>query len=186
MRSRSDLISSHRFRVHARSSARRSSQRSRAAYASCGPRVGEHGGDRQIAICASRLGILIVARNRAIAHQHAPTDLNLFARFERQRRLGECDLPALLGGDEFVVLAEGRTAEEATEFGQRLVDAIDAPYDLGPGTSARIGVSVGIAIAPQHRSKAADLLRAADAALYQAKFDGGSRSRPCTETTWQG
>jgi len=32
-------------------------------------------------------------------------------------------------------------------------------------------------MAPEHGSRAADLLRAADAALYQAKFDGGSRCR---------
>ncbi|KQT13741.1 MAG: diguanylate cyclase [Bradyrhizobium sp.] len=89
--------------------------------------------------------------------------------------LREGDLPARLGGDEFVVLAVGCTAEEATAFGHRLIETIGAPYDLGSGTLARVGVSVGIAMAPEHGSEAADLLRAADAALYQAKFDGGSR-----------
>ncbi|WP_346731103.1 diguanylate cyclase [Bradyrhizobium sp. 23] len=91
------------------------------------------------------------------------------------------DLPARLGGDEFVVLADGCTAEEATAFGSRLVEAIGAPYDLGCGVWARIGVSVGIAMAPEHGSQTADLLRAADAALYQAKFAGGARCQIASE-----
>ena len=111
-------------------------------------------------------------------HGHAAGDRLLESVAERMRGLlREGDLPARLGGDEFVVLAAGCTADRATEFGQRLIDAIGAPYDLGSGTSARVGVSVGIAMAPEHGSRAADLLRAADAALYQAKFDGGSRCR---------
>lgn len=111
-------------------------------------------------------------------HGHAAGDRLLESVAERMRGLlREGDLPARLGGDEFVVLAAGCTADRATEFGQRLIDAIGAPYDVGSGTSARVGVSVGIAMAPEHGSRAADLLRAADAALYQAKFDGGSRCR---------
>ena len=91
--------------------------------------------------------------------------------------LREGDVPARLGGDEFVVIAAGCMAEEAPGFGRRLIETIGAPYDLGSGTSARIGVSIGIAMAREHGREAADLLRAADAALYQAKFDGGSRCR---------
>lgn len=109
-------------------------------------------------------------------HGHAAGDRLLESVAERMRGLlRDGDLPARLGGDEFVVLAADRTAEEANEFGRRLIEAIAAPYDLGSGASARIGASVGIAMAPEHGRRAADLLRAADAALYQAKFDGGSR-----------
>ncbi|UQR62309.1 GGDEF domain-containing protein [Bradyrhizobium sp. C-145] len=109
-------------------------------------------------------------------HGHAAGDRLLESVAERMRGLlREGDLPARLGGDEFVVLAADRTAEEAMTFGWRLVETIGAPYDLGSGTSARIGVSVGIAMSPEHGSRSADLLRVADAALYQAKFDGGSR-----------
>ncbi|TYL96683.1 GGDEF domain-containing protein [Bradyrhizobium rifense] len=111
-------------------------------------------------------------------HGHAAGDRLLESVAERMRGLlREGDLPARLGGDEFVVLAAGCTSEEAAEFGWRLIEAIGAPYDLGSGTSARIGLSVGIAMAPEHGREAAELLRAADAALYQAKFDGGSRCR---------
>lgn len=109
-------------------------------------------------------------------HGHAAGDRLLESVAERMRGLlREGDLPARLGGDEFVVLTEDCTADEATEFAQRLIETIGAAYDLGSGTSACVGVSVGIAMAPEHGSAAADLLRAADAALYQAKFEGGSR-----------
>ncbi|MBR0854769.1 GGDEF domain-containing protein [Bradyrhizobium liaoningense] len=109
-------------------------------------------------------------------HGHAAGDRLLESVAERMRGLlRDGDLPARLGGDEFVVLAADRTAEEAAEFGRRLIEAIGAPHDLGWGTSARIGVSIGIAMAPEHGRRSGDLLRAADAAVYQAKFDGGSR-----------
>ncbi len=115
-------------------------------------------------------------------HGHAAGDRLLENVAERMRGLlRDGDLPARLGGDEFVVLAAGCTADEAREFGRRLIQAIGAPYDLGSRTSAHIGVSVGIAMAPQHGSKAAELLHAADAALYQAKFAGGSRCQAASE-----
>lgn len=115
-------------------------------------------------------------------HGHAAGDLLLESVAERLRGvLSDGDLPARLGGDEFVVLAASCTAEEATVFGWRLIEVIGAPYDLGSGASARIGVSVGIAMAPEHGRTAADLLRAADAALYQAKFAGGGRCQATAE-----
>jgi predicted signal transduction protein with EAL and GGDEF domain len=52
----------------------------------------------------------------------------------------------------------------------RICSAIVAPYDLG--VPAVIGVSIGIALAPQDATSATELLRRADVALYQAK-DGG-------------
>lgn len=111
-------------------------------------------------------------------HGHAAGDRLLENVAERLRSmLREADLPARLGGDEFVVLTADCTAEEADCFGRRLIDAIGTPYDIGLGLPARIGVSIGIAIAPEHGREASSLLRAADAALYEAKSTGGSRCR---------
>jgi diguanylate cyclase (GGDEF)-like protein len=78
-------------------------------------------------------------------------------------------------GDEFVVLTAGCTAHEAESLGRRLIEVVGTPYDLGLGAPACIGVSVGIAMVPEHGREASDLLRAADAALYEAKSVGGSR-----------
>lgn len=115
-------------------------------------------------------------------HGHAAGDRLLQSVAERLRGLvPEGDLPARLGGDEFVVLAASCTEEQATAFGRYLVEAIGVPYDLDCGARARLGVSVGIAMAPEHGTGAADLLQAADAALYQAKFAGGSRCEVASE-----
>ena len=46
-----------------------------------------------------------------------------------------------------------------------------------PGAPARIGVSIGIATAPQDACGAKGLLHAADQAMYAAKFSGGHRTR---------
>lgn len=111
-------------------------------------------------------------------HGHAAGDRLLENVAERMRSmLRDGDLPARLGGDEFVVLTADCTAEEAACFGHRLIDAIGTPYDIGLGLPARIGVSIGIAMAPEHGREASSLLRAADAALYEAKSTGGSRCR---------
>lgn len=107
---------------------------------------------------------------------HEAGDRLLEAVAERMRSvLREGDLPARLGGDEFVVLVANYTADEAVSFGHRLIDIIGTPYDIGLGAPARIGASIGIAMAPQHGRGASDLLRAADVALYEAKSAGGSR-----------
>ena len=137
------------------------------------------GGDETLALLYLDLDDFKVVND---THGHAGGDRLLQCVAERMRGvLREGDLPARLGGDEFVVLAVGRTAEQATTFGRHLVEAIGVPYDLGCGAQARVGVSVGIAMAPGHGNRAADLLRAADAALYQAKFAGGARCEVASE-----
>jgi diguanylate cyclase len=73
------------------------------------------------------------------------------------------------------VLTGGRTHERAIRLGQQLIATIEAPYDLGDGLAVRVGVSVGISMAPEHGSDFVDLLAVADAALYQAKSSGKSR-----------
>jgi len=84
----------------------------------------------------------------------------------------ESDLVARLGGDEFaIVQIGGSQPTEATALSTRLIDAISAPYELD-GHQAIVGMSVGIAIAPNDGSDAAQLLKNADMALYRAKADG--------------
>ena len=87
------------------------------------------------------------------------------------------DVAARIGGDEFVVLAADLSHEQAMDLGQQLITTVATSYDLGGGMSAAIGVSVGIAMAPEHGGNLADLLAVADAALYQAKSSGKLRCR---------
>jgi diguanylate cyclase (GGDEF)-like protein len=92
-----------------------------------------------------------------------------------QRALPAGDLAARIGGDEFVVLAAGLTHEQACALGQRLIHDLVPAYKLGDGMTATIGVSVGIAMAPEHGRDPELLLAVADAALYEAKSNGKSR-----------
>jgi diguanylate cyclase (GGDEF)-like protein len=87
------------------------------------------------------------------------------------------DLAARIGGDEFVVLADDVDPTKALRLGERLIEDVSAPYDLGDGISARIGISIGIALSPDHGEDFTSLLTAADRALYQAKLQGKGRCR---------
>lgn len=103
-------------------------------------------------------------------HGHAAGDRLLKLVADRLRQsLRVTDVAARIGGDEFVVLARGLTSELATELSQRLTNAISAPYDLGGGLRATIGVSVGVALVPEHGADAEALLAVADEALYEVK-----------------
>jgi diguanylate cyclase (GGDEF)-like protein len=82
------------------------------------------------------------------------------------------DVAARIGGDEFVVLAEALNDEQAIDLGQRLINTVTTNYNLGEGISARIGMSAGIAMAPEHGGDLDTLLAVADAALYEAKSSG--------------
>jgi diguanylate cyclase (GGDEF)-like protein len=84
------------------------------------------------------------------------------------------DTFARLGGDEFAAVCEDFAAVEDVErTAGRMVAAVDRPWVLN-GTSLRIGVSIGIIVTGSGDDVPADLMRAADAAMYRAKRVGGS------------
>jgi diguanylate cyclase (GGDEF)-like protein len=84
------------------------------------------------------------------------------------------DVIARMGGDEFLVLANDVTPEQALAIGHRIVSTVTMPYELAEGTCVSVGVSVGIATSPEHGTEAETLLMIADAALYEAKSSGKS------------
>lgn len=80
-----------------------------------------------------------------------------------------------LGGDEFAVVATGvATESDAQSVVAPLVASLLRPVDIF-GHQILIGASVGIAMIPRDGDNAADLLRRADLALYQAKREGRGR-----------
>lgn len=85
--------------------------------------------------------------------------------------VGEHDTVARLGGDEFAVLQRGPQPQSAERLARRLVEIIGHPPPL-ESQSIHVGVSVGIAIAPDHGLDADELMKCADLALYQAKARG--------------
>ncbi|HET6316122.1 MAG TPA: EAL domain-containing protein, partial [Chloroflexota bacterium] len=78
---------------------------------------------------------------------------------------------ARLGADEFAVLLPGCGAGEAAAVAERLLAALERPFDID-GTPVGIGASIGIALYPASGRDEDTLLRHADVALYAAKGTG--------------
>ena len=78
------------------------------------------------------------------------------------------DVCARLGGDEFAVLLPGADARAAAVAAQRVAAAVRAPLRRAGDVVAPLSASVGCATAPTG-TDAEDLLRNADAAMYEAK-----------------
>jgi diguanylate cyclase (GGDEF)-like protein len=104
---------------------------------------------------------------------HAAGDLLLKAVTDRLKDcLDESDAIARLGGDEFVVFRGSiQSRNAASELAKRLIEAAGDPFNI-EGQAVHIGVSVGIAVAPDDGDTADSLLRNADTALYKAKSNG--------------
>jgi diguanylate cyclase (GGDEF)-like protein len=89
--------------------------------------------------------------------------------------LRESDALGRIGGDEFVVIAEGISLIAGPELiAERLSAALVEPFMLLDGTSrvevnASFGVASGAELSPE------ELLRNADIAMYRAKWDGKDR-----------
>jgi diguanylate cyclase (GGDEF)-like protein len=77
------------------------------------------------------------------------------------------------GGDEFTyLLMEAGTKEEIALIAQKMIKAIQAPFDVsanGVLISLSINPSIGISIFPQGGTTAATLVNSADKAMYEAK-----------------
>lgn len=92
-----------------------------------------------------------------------------------RRELREHDTLARLGGDEFAVVLTGLDGRDAAcNTAQRLINAICPPFQI-EGHQFTVGVSIGIAIAPDDNDQAEQLLGYADMALYEAKRNGRNR-----------
>jgi diguanylate cyclase (GGDEF)-like protein len=88
------------------------------------------------------------------------------------RRLESCvravDLVARMGGDEFNVLLESVDHAGATDRARQIAAALAAPYQIGKHTVTS-GASIGVVSSQAGFATTDDYLRAADAAMYQAK-----------------
>src|SRR4051794_29480195 len=84
----------------------------------------------------------------------------------------QADTVARLASDEFAILQSNPTdMADITTLAAKIVETIGMPFDLD-GQQIIIGVSIGIAVAPEDANNAVQLLKAADLALYRAKSDG--------------
>lgn len=94
-------------------------------------------------------------------------------------RLNSCirgsDTAARFGGDEFTILLEGvGDAGEAILTAERVIRRLQTPFELY-GHEVFVSGSIGIAFTSNANESADDLLREADAAMYEAKSNGKGR-----------
>ena len=82
------------------------------------------------------------------------------------------DTVARMGGDEFtMVVGELHSSEDACLIADKVVEAMNRPFELSFG-SCSLGISIGIAIYPDHSQDQDELITLADQAMYQAKARG--------------
>jgi len=90
-------------------------------------------------------------------------------------RLRESDMLARVGGDEFALaLTEFRELGDVAHVARDILDLVAQPALLA-GQEHAVTASIGIAIYPDDGKDVAGLMKAADAAMYQAKAQGKAR-----------
>lgn len=93
----------------------------------------------------------------------------------------DSDLIARLGGDEFAAIMDNLPSPvEAQQTCERLLESLRRSY--GPGAASQVTASIGIAFYPEAAHTVADLLKAADHAMYEAKRRGRNTYEVYTAT----
>lgn len=120
--------------------------------------------------------------NDRYGHQAGDDCLRAVAAALQQALTRPLDLAARYGGEEFVCLLPATAADGMRKVGERLLQAVRALAIEHADSSAAdvVTISVGGAVAyPAQGGDAAQLVEAADAALYRAKQ--GGRARVCLD-----
>ena len=113
--------------------------------------------------------------NDAFGHAAGDAVLRRIGRFLGAGIRGE-DIACRFGGEEFVIILPKARLGDAYRRAEALREGIkprpqDEPTDLYPTAS----MSVGVAAYPEHGASAAELILAADSAMYLAKAQGRDR-----------
>lgn len=105
---------------------------------------------------------------------HDAGDAVLVAVAERiTSHIRTSDTVARIGGDEFVAILEPIDQwESAAKVAQKIIASLTEPIDISDGRQAQVGASIGISVYPNDGTTAAQLIRAADEAMYAVKAEG--------------
>jgi diguanylate cyclase (GGDEF)-like protein/PAS domain S-box-containing protein len=95
------------------------------------------------------------------------------------RRLEACiskqEIVGRMGGDEFAILVRANHLDRIDTLAEKIIGALSQPFAVA-GHELQIGVSIGIAKAPEHATTFESLFSKADLALYAAKGSGRNRA----------
>jgi diguanylate cyclase (GGDEF)-like protein len=113
--------------------------------------------------------------NDTFGHQAGDTLLRALGDFLSQRTRGQ-DVACRYGGEEFVLILAGATADDGCKRAEFLrAELKQLTVQHARQVLGRITLSIGISAFPGHGATAEELLRAADQALYRAKAEGRDR-----------
>lgn len=121
----------------------------------------------------TQLGLVAIDLNRFKEindiHGHKAGDQVLAALAQRMAgQMGQNEMVARFGGDEFVALIRFERPKQLVCFTNRLKAALEAPLMVGT-FNARVGASIGVAVYPQDGLDDEALTNNADVAMYRAK-----------------
>lgn len=126
----------------------------------------------------TRVALLVIdlddfkAVNEAHGHDVGDDLLVSFAKL-LQNRMREMDTIARLGGDEFVVVVNDlATHREAARVAEKVLSILNEPVRVSPTQTVRASASIGIAVHGLDGDNVEELLKRAEASMYQAKKAG--------------
>ena len=96
----------------------------------------------------------------------------------------DSDVLARIGGEEFALLLPETDLQQAEQVAERLRREAAAHPLNATSVSVPMTVSIGVAVAEDRMAGIADLMKAADHALYEAKIAGRNRVIACTCGNW--
>ena len=107
--------------------------------------------------------------NDTLGHQIGDDVLVVVAE-RLSKAIRASDTVARIGGDEFAVLLPAVTdLPNARMVAERIVKSLSEPLHVLDGLTLDVGVSIGIALYPDHAEEAGKLMQCADVAMYTAK-----------------
>jgi len=102
-------------------------------------------------------------------HGHNVGDLLLNEIATRLKEtLREEDKIARLGGDEFAIIVKNESKKNISLIAKNIIKKIEKPF-VAHDITCTIGVSIGIALAPENGIERVDLMHKADQTMYKAK-----------------
>lgn len=115
------------------------------------------------------------AINDMVGHDGGDALLGAFAE-RLQAAIGEGDLVARTGGDEFALVIAAHSDEEVERVAKNIFDHLRAPINHA-GRLIECGASIGASFIPRDGKTRSEIMKAADIALYAAKTGGRAQLR---------
>lgn len=127
-----------------------------------------------------RLAVLLIDLDRfkdindTLGHLVGDALIKSVSQVLRETVGSDCTV-ARMGGDEFAVLLDNfEHRGEVSRLAARITEALHR-NDFVPKADTQVSASIGVALYPDHGREMSTLMKNADAALYQAKRDGGNQ-----------